>query len=262
MAARPDTDVPKVLSKALRMLGLFTERHPSWTTTDIARELDLPLTTAHRIVRGLETHQFVRRTSSGSYRLGLAAVSLGRHAAGTFDLRAVFRPSLEWLSLETDETTSITTLDDTGLGALCIDTIDRKHPVRVTTEIGSVTPLHAGAHGRAMLAHLGEEGLERVLAQGLERLARNTIVDADALRDALALVREHGFAFARDETNDGVWEMAAPVLDTGGTPLASIGFHSPTLRITPELERRGRDYVLEAARRAAVSLGSEQADVP
>lgn len=245
------SDTPKVLDKALRVLRLFTERNPSWRTTDIARKLDLPLTTTHRIVRGLESHQLVRRTSSGHYRLGLAAISLGRRAAATFDLRQALRPGLEWLSDQTDETTSIAITDDNRLGAFFVDLIDRSHPIRASVEVGAVTPLYAGAHGRALLAHLGEEGLAPVLAEGLRPLAKGTLSTADALRDSLAQVREHGFAFARDETNEGVWEMAAPILDATGSPLASIGFHSPTLRLTPELERRGGEYVVEAARRAA-----------
>lgn len=247
------SDTPKVLDKALRVLRLFTERSPSWRTTDIARELDLPLTTTHRIVRGLESHQLVRRTSSGDYRLGLAAISLGRRAVATFDLRQAFRPGLEWLSAQTDETTSIATIDDDRLSALFVDLIDRSHPVRASVEVGTVTPLYAGAHGRAMLAHLDEAELERVLAHGLEALAVGTISSADALRESLVQVREQGFAFACDETHAGVWEMAAPILDVHGIPLASIGFHSPTLRLDPELERRGGTYVLEAARRASTT---------
>lgn len=250
-STKAPSDAPKVLDKALRVLALFTEERPAWTTTEIAHELTLPLTTAHRIVRGLEGHQFVRRSSGGGYRLGLAAISLGRRATTTFDLRAAFRPSLEWLSAQTDETTSIATLDNGGLGALCIAVIDRTHPVRVSAEIGAVTPLFAGAFGRVLLAHLDEEVLESVLASGLRPLASNTASSAEILRERLAQVREHGFAFARDETNDGVWEMAAAIFDGSGAPLASIGFHSPTLRLTPELERRGGEYVTEAARRAS-----------
>lgn len=256
MANTTASQVPKVLDKALRVLELFTERHPTWTVTEIARELGLPLTTAHRIVRGLESHRFVRRTSAGGYRLGLAAVLLGHRAAGALDLRAVFRPSLEWLSAQTDETTVVATYDDGRLGALRIDVIERKHPVQVITTIGAVTPLYVGALGRAILAHLGDEIVERVCAEGLEPHSVGTIARPAELRANLAHVREVGFAFARDDTDVGVWEMAAPILDADGTPYGSIGFLSPTLRLTPELERRGGEYVVTAAARAATDLGS------
>jgi DNA-binding IclR family transcriptional regulator len=246
----------KVLDKALRVLGLFTERRPEWTVTDISRELALPLTTAHRIVRALEAHHLLRRTSDSRYRLGLAAISLGRRAVASFDLRAVLRPSLEWLSAETDETTSITTFDEGPIGSLCIDVIERVHPLRVSVEIGSVTPLHAGAHARALLASLGEDVLALVLSRPLEQLASGTITDPGRLRAELEAVRERGWAFARDEAHEGAWSMAAPVFDASETALASIGFASPTARYAPELEERGAQYVVEAARQASATLST------
>ena len=250
------TDAPKVLEKALRILGLFSELRPEWTATDISRELELPLTTAHRIVRTLDAHHFLRRTSDNRYRLGVAAISLGRRASGSFDLSEVLRPSLEWLASETDETTAIATFDERRLGSLYIDMIERAHPVRVSIEIGSVMPLHAGAHGRALLAFLGDDVLELVLKRPLERLASRTITQPGRLRAELKGVRENGWAFARDEAHDGAWSMAAPVLDASGTLVASVGFLSPTVRYQPELERRGAEYVAEAARRASAGLGA------
>jgi len=247
---------PKVLDKALRVLGLFTERRPDWTTTDISRELALPLTTAHRIVRALESHHLLRRTSEGQYRLGLAAISLGRRAVASLDLRVVLRPSLEWLSGATDETTSITTFVEEQMGSLCIDVIERVHPLRISIEIGSVTPLHAGAHARALLASLGDDVLALVLARPLKRLASGTITEPERLRVELEGVRECGWAFARDEDHNGAWSMAAPVVDASHTPIASVGFASPTARYAPELEERGAQYVVEAARRASARLSA------
>ena len=244
-------DAPKVLEKALRVLGLFSELRPEWTATELSRELALPLTTTHRIVRALETHHFLRRMPGGRYRLGIAAIGLGRRAARSFDLHHVLRPSLEWLAGETNETTAVAMFDEGRLEALCVDMIERPHPVRVAIEIGSVTPLHAGAHGRALLAFLGDYMLERVLERPLERHASRTITEPEQLRAELARIRERGWAFARDDAHDGAWSMAAPVLDPDRALVASIGFLSPTSRYEPELERRGAEYVAEAARRAS-----------
>jgi IclR family transcriptional regulator, acetate operon repressor len=248
-------DAPKVLEKALRVLGLFSELRPEWSATAISRELDLPLTTAHRIVRTLESHLFLRRTAAGRYRLGVAAIGLGRRAADSFDLLAVLRPSLEWLAAVTDETTAIATFDQRRLASLCVDMIERAHPVRVSIEIGSVTPLHAGAHGRALLAFM-DDALELVLERPLARLASRTITEPRRLRAELKAVRRNGWAFAKDESHDGAWSMASPILDANGTPVASIGFLSPTSRLAPDLERRGAEYVAEAARRGSARLGA------
>lgn len=254
------TGVPKVLEKALRVLDLFSERSPAWTVTGIARELRVPLTTTHRIVRGLEAAHYLRRLPGGEYRLGLEAISLGRRAAGSFDLRGSLRSSLEWLSLETNETTAIATFDEGRCAALYVDTIERTHPVRISVEIGVLAPLATSAHGRALLAFLGDDVVARATREFSEQGNGRSSRDPDELRRNLALTRERGFALVVDEAHPGVWEMAAPILDAHRTPLASIGFLSPAFRLDAELERRGGEYVVQAARDAEAELGAGRGD--
>ena len=81
---------PKVLEKTLRVLDLFTIEHPSWSATEIARELEMPTATTHRIVRALEARSYLAKVGS-RYRLGFAAIDLGRRAAASVDLRARLR---------------------------------------------------------------------------------------------------------------------------------------------------------------------------
>lgn len=260
MASRSANDTAssglKVLDKALRVLDLFTEQQLEWSGAEIARRLDLPVSTAHRIIHALESHGLVARTPGGGYRLGTAAIALGRRATASFDLRLALRPILEELARQTRDTVVLSVYEARSRGALCIDRIEAEHPLRLSLEVGTVVPLHAGASSKALLAFLGDAALEAVLAAPLQRLARGTITDPARLREEIAAVRRRGWAYSCEETNDGAWGVAAPVLGADNIAVAVIDVAAPTTRHTPEVEQRWAAAVMEAARRASAILGS------
>ncbi|WP_166355804.1 IclR family transcriptional regulator [Phytoactinopolyspora limicola] len=253
-SAKAPTDGPKVLEKALRVLDLFTRRDPEWPVSGIARELDLPFATAHRIVRTLESFGLLARTRDRRYRLGEGAISLGQRATASFDAIARLVPVLEWLWGKTDETTTITIFHRRPLGALCVRRIEGNYPLRLSLDVGTVSPLHAGASAKALLAHLGEETFTQVTAEPLTPHAAGTITDPATLHRDLETIRERGWAFDREELCDGAWGMATPALGLDDELVASIGFAAPVIRLTPELERLGREFIEEAGQQAAAAL--------
>jgi DNA-binding IclR family transcriptional regulator len=243
---------PKVLEKTLRVLDLFTIDRPSWSGSEIARELDLPTATAHRIVRALEDRSYLSKSASG-YRLGFAAVDLGRRALASVDLRSRLGTTLRDLARATEETALLTVYDESRNGSLCIDRIETTHDLRLSIEVGRVTPIHAGASAKALLAFLEQPIVDDVLARPLERLAPGTITDPKRLRRELEQIRSAGWAWSYEENNVGAWGLAAPIL-ADGRVVASIGFAAPTARHSkPELRSLAK-LVLEAAREGASRL--------
>jgi IclR family acetate operon transcriptional repressor len=254
LATGRSTSGPKVVEKALRVLDLFTVEQPSWSVTEIARQLDLPTATAHRIVRALEDRSFLTREGT-RYRLGLAAVERGRRATASLDLRLRLGPVLRELAYATRETALLTVYDESRHGSLCVDRIEGTHDLRLSIEVGRVTPIHAGASAKALLAFLDEVVVEDVLSRPLERLARGTIVDRRKLRTELDRIRTRGWAFSYEENNVGAWGLAAPIL-VGERAVASVGFAAPTARHSRTGMRSVTKLVLAAARDSEARLDS------
>lgn len=239
---------PKVLEKTLRVLDLFTVERPSWSVTEVARELEMPTATAHRILRALEGRAYLAKVGS-RYRLGFAAIDLGRRATASVDLRSRLRTVLRTLANSTGETALLTVYDENRHGSLCVDRIETTHSLRLTIEIGRVTPIHAGASAKALLAFLDPAVIEEVLSQRLEQLGPGTIGDPDVLREQLEEIRRRGWASSYEENNVGAWGIAAPII-VGGRLVASIGFAAPIARHSdPEVRSLAR-LVREAAREA------------
>ncbi len=245
----------KSLDKAIRVLEAFTQSAPERSDMDLARELDLATTTVNRIVRALELHGFLFRSPSGSYRLGPAAIRLGRRAAATFDAAVVLRPALERVAAETRELVLLAVPASDGRHARYAAAIDSPQRLRVAAEVGTAVPLTAGATAKALLAFLGTEAIDAALAQQPVRLAEGTMLDPAAINRDLGLTRRRGFAFSWQETFDGAWAVAAPVLDAEGLPFAAIGVAAPIHRHSRDVERTHVDAVREAARAVAGAPG-------
>jgi DNA-binding IclR family transcriptional regulator len=239
---------PKVLEKTLRVLDLFTVERPAWSVTEVARELEMPTATTHRILRALEGRAYVAKVGS-RYRLGFAAIDLGRRATAAVDLRTRLRTVLRSLANSTGETVLLAVYDESHHGSLCVDRIESTRSLRLTIEIGRVTPIHAGASAKALLAFLDQAVVDEVLSNGLEGLGPGTITDSAALREDLDEIRRRRWASSYEENNVGAWGISAPII-VNERLVASIGFAAPTARHSESEERSLARLVCDAAREA------------
>jgi IclR family acetate operon transcriptional repressor len=240
----------KVLLKALDILALFDRNRPEWAEHEVARALDVPTSTTHRLLASLRSRGYVVRVAGGRYRLGPAAVALGRRASDQA-LGPALRAALERLAAETGETVLVGVRDPAGDGLLILDRIESPHPLRIALEVGHVLPLHAGAASKALLAHLEPAEIERVVSGPLPRVGPATITDGEILLRDLEGVRRAGHARSREEATEGGWGVASPVLGIDGEAQAVLGMIAPVARHSREAE---------ATAVAAVSRAVAEAD--
>jgi DNA-binding IclR family transcriptional regulator len=248
--ARPRTDAdpetPKVLDKALRVLDAFGGIRDRWTEADLRRHLGMPSSSLNRILRGLERAGYVLRDDAGSYRLGIGAVRLGDRARASLDLPGIVDAELRALGQVTRELVLFAVAEPALGTALYIAAVDSPQRLRVTAELGTRVPLTAGATARSLLAFASETLTEQVLARPRQPLAAGTLLDEAEIRARLDLIRANGWGISWQETFDGAWALAAPILDEAGTPLASIGVAAPISRHSAETEEVIRGALLGA----------------
>jgi IclR family acetate operon transcriptional repressor len=240
----------KVLLKALDILALFDRNRPEWAEHEVARTLDLPTSTAHRLLTSLTSRGYMVRTNGGRYRLGPAAVALGRRA-GDQAVAPTMRAAIERLAAETGETAFIGVRTPAGDGLLILDRIESDHRLRVALDVGHVVPLHAGAASKALLAHLAPADIERVVTGPLPPVGPATITDRDLLMRDLEGVRRCGHARSREETAEGSWTIASPVIGVDGEAQAVLGMIAPVARHSREAEATAVAAVSRAASGAA-----------
>ena len=229
---KTDPSSPQLLERTFAVLALFTSERREWTTTQIGRECQLPVPTTYRILAALERHGFVVRDEiTKRFRLGPAALALGRNAEASTDLRTVSMPVLQRLSAETGETTLLVVPSDDRLSTVCLERVESPQSLRLSVQPGRLLPFHAGAQQKAILAWMPADEQERVVTGPLEKFCKATIDDPDRLRQELRSIRAKGWARSFEETNLGVWGVAMALLDDAGHAVASVGIAGPRARL-------------------------------
>jgi DNA-binding IclR family transcriptional regulator len=225
--------------------------------TEIAAELGLSKAGVHRVLSSLRSRDLVDLDpSSHRYRLGPAALRLGRAYLTRIDLRAVAAPELGRLAAASGETATLSIRS--GDLSLYVDQVvpDGDDPVEVA--IGVPHPLHAGAAGRTLLAFLPSEEVDEYLDRvSLQDTTRGGVADVRALREELADTRRLGYAYAFEDgrgAGAGSASAAAPVLDHEGRPAAVASVAGPSERIRAQLPRTV-ELLLAATGRLSERLG-------
>lgn len=235
-AATPARTVSGV-ERALDVLLLFTRATgPTLGVSEISRRLELSKAVVHRILATLRSRQLVDLDQhSRRYRLGPAALALGRAFLERVDIRDLARETLHRLSRITNETSTLS-IPINGQ-RIYLDQVTPDREVKMTVPVGQPFPLHAGSSSKALLAFLPAEERDAYLDSGsLAALTDHTVVDASHLRDELRIIRERGYAVSFGERQAGAGSVAAPVLNHDDRPVAVLSICGPVERIRGRID--------------------------
>jgi DNA-binding IclR family transcriptional regulator len=171
--------------------------------SELARRLGLPKSSIANICNALADVGLVRRIGTG-FALGRKLAELGGAYLASVDQVQEFYDACRLLRTGSEETIQLAILD--GLEMTYLARHDGRQPVRLTSQIGRRLPATVTATGKAALASLDLDDLDRRL-DGLTELpvlTANSIGSVDALREDLATVRSRGYAKDDEETVEGV----------------------------------------------------------
>ncbi len=244
----------KTINRLVRVLDCFTPELPTWSLAELSSHLQLPKSTLHRFLLGLETHGILRRdVDDKRWRLGYRLFVWGNLAAESTDLRDIAHPVLRELVATTGESAILSVYQDGEI--LCVDKVETTQPVRMTMTIGARRPAHAGSSSKVLMAYLPEDEIKSIIHEkGLPKLCANTITSRQALMIELARIREQGYAQSREETDLSAWGVAVPIFGwKAGRVAAAIGIAGPTTRYD---EKRMKDYIA-MCRRAADQISQQ-----
>jgi DNA-binding IclR family transcriptional regulator len=221
------------LVRALDLLTMIGESHEGLSLTDISEKADLPLPTAHRLLKSLEAQEFIRRDGvsllyyPGRRLLRLSALVRRETLAHTA------RVDLSALSNRFNETVMLTQLIDGR--AVCVALVESRRPLHLSVQVGRAVPLHAAASARVLYSDYSREQVEELLAgQTFERLRPSTPGTVDEVIEHLEGIRENGYDVCDNEFDIDMWATGAPVRDASGSIVAGVTMVIPGERRGPE----------------------------
>ncbi len=228
------------IDRAAALLVLIVEEDEAATVGELAQLTGLPKSTTSRLVGALERQGLVQRHPvRGAIKPGPVLLRYARRETSEFDLVALAGSVLERLARVSGETANLGVATSTAVEML--DQRDSRHILGSTNWVGQRVPHHGSVIGKVFLA----EGALPLPNGPLEQLAPRTITGDEELRRDLDVTRARGYATAVDELEPGLWAVAAPVHDAGGTVVAALSISGPTVRLheglLDELGRLVRD---------------------
>jgi len=221
----------------------------------IARALELPKSTTHRLLASLARRGLVEQDEQGRYRPGLRLVALGLGVLDREPVVAAARPELEAEARATGETLFLAAAR--GGRVVVLDKVEGTGFLRASPRVGEEVPLPVTATGRLHLAFAPESVAAAAAAATPAGFAAR-----QALARELVQVRRRGWAQNREEWIPGLAVVAAPVLiaagragsGTGGRLVAVVALAAPAVRLPASHTERFARRVVAAAERIGATL--------
>jgi DNA-binding IclR family transcriptional regulator len=246
--SQPEPYQVSSVRKALEALACFSLDKPTWTLSALARHIGIPKSTAHNLLRTLQTFDFVRQDREDrNYRLGPRALEMGLVFSRSTEMLAQVRPVLRRLAERTGETVKMGILSNGEV--LIVAAVESAHQLHTRGDIGTRWPVHSTSLGKAILSALPPAEAKQIVERhGMPAVTTRTIQSWSGLESELNKIRTRAVAFDLEENEIGVRCVAAPLVDPLRGSVAAISVSGPRVRLEDErLAQLARD--LSAAAR-------------
>ena len=244
------------VGKALDVLDMVAAAGQPVRFTELLATSAYPKATLYRLIQTL-THQGMLSYDPDrqTYSLGVRLVRLAHTAWATSSLAPIARPYLDELSAETGETIHLAQMDNGQV--LYVDKRNAAKPVEMFAQAGKVGPAYCTGVGKAMLAYVSDEALDRAIhRQSFHRFTPNTLDTPAKLRAELEAIRRRGHAFDREEHEPGIICCAVPILTRTGRVIGALSVTSTTARTTIAALESGAGRIKDTAARIAAEAES------
>lgn len=219
---------------SIRIVREIKERDGA-TLTDLAEALELAKSTVHNHLATL-TDEGLLVKQNQEYHVGLQFLEFGEYARNRRDLYTPAQAQAYRLAEVTNEEVNFSVTEN-GFMYPIEYVMGDTDPQDLTLgskflKVGNRFPMHCSASGKAVLAELPEEEVERIVDErGLPAATENTITEPEELFTELEGIRDRGYATNDEELQTGFRSIAAPVKLPDRTVIGGLAIGGPAYRI-------------------------------
>ncbi|HZH58096.1 MAG TPA: IclR family transcriptional regulator [Metabacillus sp.] len=211
-----------VIQKSMVLLSLLkpSEAKEDWSTTEISREIDIPVQTVHRLLNCLcEVGFVVQNRETRRFSLGTKIVDLGLSVRENNAIRNAALPFLIELSKQTKEKVYLSIIE--GNEGVVLDCVNANKPIyHFNSEIKGIRlPLSIDAPNKVLLANLSLNTRDKIVS---DLFKQKLIGDRNELESELRIIKQYGFSLTFGEKEKDVTSIAAPIFSWDDTVVAAI----------------------------------------
>ena len=251
-------DTSGTVARTLAVLTVMAEAGGSVGVTDVARALDLPMSTAHCLLDLLRGAGFVERDATQRrYRLGLQFLRVANLVTRNTSFATLCQPALERLTAQTGETAMYCEYlpdnhPDNHMAAYAAK-CDSPHSLRYRIALFEPAPIECGASGLAILSFLPEPIRAGVCATPRPSPLTGKRPSSRALADLIEVTRRKGFAFSSGEKLPDSIGVAVPIRLSEERPIGSLTLTVPLTRF---VKSKLKTYVALLSQEARLLSGA------
>ncbi len=215
-----------IVSKIIALLTHVSEASSPMNFSDLVGTTGFNKSTVHRLISICVEENLIQFDPDQKvYLLGPKVFNLVRGAFAGYDIQAVALGEMTRLHRLFDA--NITLGVPNGMDVVYLRVLESRSALGSTQRPGMRERVHCSASGKALLAFLPEQVIASKLdGYEFKRYTDRTITDAATFTDALAKVREAGFAANDREEYEHFLGISAPIFNYVGDPIAVLNIWS------------------------------------
>lgn len=228
----PAGDGIKAVQTTFRVLHALRDINGYAGVSEIAEQLDIPVSTVHSHLNTLRDCEYVVKRGN-EYNIGYRFLENGGQLRSQTRLFKFAKPKIDQLAAEFGDEVALV-VEDHGLAAH-IYIARGQASIETDTYTGIRLHIHSAAAGKAILAFDPEQRVHEILdRRGLPDHGPNCITSRESFMEELAEIRETGIAFNRQERIEGIRSVAAPLPRDGPKSNVAIAVSAPVSRMNRE----------------------------
>ncbi len=211
--------------------------------TELAAELDIAPSTAHKYLATLEAENCVVKEGD-QYHVGLEFLDIGTYVKYRKKGYRLCTQKVSEIAEETGERAQFV-VEEHGLGIYLDTEASDENAVMMDRRDGVHRHLHSTAAGKAILAELPDHRVEEIIDEhGLPAETAQTTTNPDTLFEELETIHEDRIAYNDEESVDGLRAVGVPVFQPNGLVLGAFSMSAPSHRLQGQQFREAVPNIL------------------
>lgn len=242
-----------MVSRVIEVIELFAQEKQPLALSEMARLMEMPVSTCLGLIRTLEAHGYIYETGrrQGYYPTG-RLLAMAQVISAHDPVIDSARPTLIELRNDVRETVVLGKLRE-DWEVVYLEVLEGPQRIRYFAQAGETRHAYANSQGRALLSTLTMEARNVAFKKmKLERLTEATLTTATAINAEIERSKARGWFAILGETHPDLAGIAWPV--RLGRQMYAVSIAGPRHRIEPRIEELS--VMLRAACAAIEKSGS------
>lgn len=240
-----------VISKTFTVLRAFTDIQMEWGVNELARYLNYPVSSLHRILKTLKDEGLLQISAeTDKYKFGPELIRMSSIIFAHADIKAIAQPFMKRASDTINQSVYLGLYYANYKKLSFIEVVHSKNPLQYVLDMGVLQPIHIAASGMVILAFLKEEEIDAVF--DAEQVGEEEQITK---RKQLEDIRKQKYEITGGERLAGAVGVASPVFDASERVIGCITCVIPIKEFKEEDKEWIANEIKNEAANISKSLG-------